>query len=77
MVLTARFRPGPTFMQGNDRSRLHLKGLQRDAYQMPMDKKRKAWSWSVWRRQWHPTPLLLPGKFHGQRSLVGCSPWGR
>jgi len=28
------------------------------------------------RRQWHPTPILLPGKFHGQRSLVGCSPWG-
>ena len=30
-----------------------------------------------WRRQWHPTPVLLPGKFHGQRSLVGCSPWAR
>ena len=29
------------------------------------------------RRQWHPTPVLLPGKPHGQRSLVGCSPWGR
>ena len=29
-----------------------------------------------WRRQWHPTPVLLPGKSHGQRSLVGCSPWG-
>ena len=29
------------------------------------------------RRQWHPTPVLLPGKFHGRRSLVGCSPWGR
>ena len=27
--------------------------------------------------QWHPTPILLPGKSHGQRSLVGCSPWGR
>ena len=31
----------------------------------------------VMRRQWHPTPVLLPGKSHGQRSLVGCSPWGR
>ena len=30
-----------------------------------------------WRRQWHPTPVLLPGKSHGWRSLVGCSPWGR
>ena len=29
------------------------------------------------RRQWHPTPVLLPGKFHGWKSLVGCSPWGR
>ena len=29
-----------------------------------------------WRRQWHPTSVLLPGKSHGQRSLVGCSPWG-
>ena len=28
------------------------------------------------RRQWHPTPVLLLGKFHGRRSLVGCSPWG-
>ena len=28
-------------------------------------------------RQWHPTPVRLPGKSHGRRSLVGCSPWGR
>ena len=28
------------------------------------------------RRQWYPTPVLLPGKSHGWRSLVGCSPWG-
>ena len=42
--------------------------------------------WTIWlpqdygslrRRQWHPTPVLLPGKSHGQRSLVGCSSWGR
>ena len=31
----------------------------------------------MWRRQWHPTPVLLPGKSHGWRSLVGCSPWDR
>ena len=30
----------------------------------------------LWRRRLHPTPVLLPGKFHGRRSLVGCSPWG-
>ena len=29
------------------------------------------------RRPWQPTPVLLPGKSHGRRSLVGCSPWGR
>ena len=29
------------------------------------------------RRQWQPTLVLLPGKSHGRRSLVGCSPWGR
>ena len=30
----------------------------------------------IWRRQWQPTPVLLPGKSHGRRSLVGGSPWG-
>ena len=30
----------------------------------------------LWRRQRHPTPVLLPGKSHGRRNLVGCSPWG-
>ena len=29
-----------------------------------------------WRRKWQPTPVFLPGKFHGQRSLVGYNPWG-
>ena len=30
-----------------------------------------------WRRKWQPTPVFLPGKSHGWRSLVGCSPWRR
>ena len=30
-----------------------------------------------WRRKWQLTPVLLPGRFHGWRSLVGYSPWGR
>ena len=30
-----------------------------------------------WRRRWQPTPVLLPEKSHGLRSLVGCSPWSR
>ena len=29
-----------------------------------------------WRREWQPTPVFLPGEFHGQRRLVGCSSWG-
>ena len=31
----------------------------------------------LWRKQWHPTQVFLPGESHGRRSLVGCSPWGR
>ena len=30
-----------------------------------------------WKKNRPPTPLFLPGKSHGRRSLVGCSPWGR
>ena len=32
---------------------------------------------SPWRRKWQPTPVFVPGEPHGQRSLAGCSPWGR
>ena len=35
------------------------------------------WQETPRRRQWHPTPVLLPGKSHGRRSPVGCSPRGR
>jgi len=35
------------------------------------------WGRSPWRRKWQSTPVLLPGKSHGQSSLVGYSPWGR
>ena len=30
-----------------------------------------------WRREWLPTPVFLPGEFHGQKGLAGYSPWGR
>ena len=30
----------------------------------------------LWRREWLPTLVFLPGEFHGQRSPAGCSPWG-
>ena len=36
-----------------------------------------AWVGKIpWSRKWQPTPVFLPGKFHGQRSLAGYSPWG-
>ena len=36
------------------------------------------WVWKVlWRREWLPTPVVLPRESHGQRSLAGYSPWGR
>ena len=33
--------------------------------------------WVYFGVQWHPTPVLLLGKSHGRRSLLGCNPWGR
>ena len=42
----------------------------------PVSVYNKQWYQHFRRRQWHPTPVLLPGKSHGRRSLVGCSPWG-
>ena len=46
----------------------------------PAKRRRKFNPWVgkiPWRRKWQPTPVFLPGKSHGQRSLVGSSPWGR
>ena len=38
---------------------------------------RETWVGKIpWRKKWQPTPVLLPGKSHGLRSLVGYSPWG-
>ena len=42
-----------------------------------LQKMRVIISYLYWQRQRHPTPVLLPGKSHGRRSLAGCSPWGR
>ena len=42
-------------------------------------RKRRSDPWVTkfpWRRKWKPTPVFLPGKFHGPRSLGGYSPWG-
>ena len=46
-------------------------------YLTPLICKQNVCVWPCpWRRQWHPTPVLLPGISHGRRSLVGYSPWG-
>ena len=43
----------------------------------PVQETRKPWVRKIpWRRTWQSTPVFLPGEFHGQRSLVGYSPWG-
>ena len=54
---------------------LHLPGFAKRRGRERKDFTRRLWSRR--RRQWHPTPVLLPGKSHGWRSLVGCRPWGR
>ena len=48
---------------------------------LPMQETLEMWVWSwvgksPWRRAWQPISVFLPGKFHEQRSLAGCSPWG-
>ena len=50
----------------------HVTALQRALHQCL-----RSPLWFPRRRQWHPTPVLLPGKSHGRRSLESCSPWGR
>jgi len=52
----------------NVEEKRHLSFLHPWEFQTPVS--------SLLRRRWHPPPVLLPGKSHGQRSLIGCSPWG-
>ena len=49
--------------------------LDSSLHDLPGVQKADLNSWS-WRREWQPAPVFLPGKFHGQRSLEGYSPWG-
>ena len=45
--------------------------------EMPETRVRSLSREDPWSKKWQPTPAFLPGESHGQRSLVGCSPWGR
>ena len=56
------------------RLRCHLLGLSPEWF-VTLFSLFFAWLTLCRRRQWHPTPVLLPGKSHGRRGLVGCSPW--
>ena len=58
-------------------SSLVRKGRERNLFLHAHIPRKGHLSTQEWRRQWHPTPVLLPGNSHGRRSLVGCSPWGR
>ena len=58
--------------------------MSKGKFKSPERKKSIAYLGHLWRtsmntrrRQWHPTPVLLPGKLHGRKSLGGCTPWGR
>ena len=57
--------------QGSNPGLLHCRQI---LYQMSHKGSQRILEWVG---RWHPTPVLLPGKSHGWRSLVGCSPWGR
>ena len=54
--------------------RLQSMGSQRDGHDWATSL--SLFTFMHWRRKWQPTPVLLPGKFHGRRSLVGYSSWG-
>ena len=57
------------FPAGSDSKRVCLQG-RRPGFHLWVGK-------IPWKRKWKPTPVLLPGKSHGWRSLVDYSPWGR
>ena len=52
-----------------------LSALEVELYAIYLDSSKPRSAFGI-HRQWNPTQVLLPGKSHGQRSLVGCSPWG-
>ena len=56
----------PKGLKSDPHKNLHMDGYSNIIHNHP----------NLGRRQWLPTPVLLLGKSHGQRSLVGCSPWG-
>ena len=54
---------------------LRFMGLQRVGHDWATELNWTELMLLMWTREWQPIPVLLPGKSHGRRSLVGCSPW--
>jgi len=71
-------------MWSRDKDRLYLSkrwDVQHMSYRQVLQMW-ETWVWSLgWKdpleREWSPTPVFWPGEYHGQRNLVGYSPWGR
>ena len=82
-----KWQPTPVFLPGESQGRgilvgCHLWGhTEADTSEATWQRGRPGFNpWVVeipWRRKWQPTPVFLPGKYHGWRSLEGYSPWGR
>ena len=70
---SANYVTGPTL--GKDLCKFHCMKWMESLFSVFLRVKQLSVNWQ--RRQWHPTPVLLPGKARGRRSLVGCSSWGR
>ena len=69
----------PTFLSLRRRKYFSLPLILHSRHKTALEKysENSQESWSVQRRRWHPTLVLLPGESHGWGSLLGCSPWGR
>ena len=65
------------FSQSRDRTRVSHTAGRRFTIWATREAHFTVYKYPIQRRQWHPTPVLLPGESHGWRSLVGYSPWGR
>ena len=84
MILAGNFAMGhfPFFATLHLSARIYLQGLPRwlRGKESACQCKRygfNSWIGKIpWRRKWQPTPVFLPRKSHGQRSLAGYSPWG-
>jgi len=70
MVIFLNFHSPAFKLLSRDQKTFSVKGHITNNFDLPG-------YWVGRRRQWHPTPVLLPGKSHGRRSLEGCGPWGR